>query len=320
MYLCLRLMLKRLDTLSVELKEPKLVRILEMDQTQNNLDYESNIIGALVGLAIGCELWGDEQHTLNDISLALALANNLINNAGELNITTTWQPRKGSSYLMPDEHITTEAWITPLGLLYIYRNFHKSDFLKVCDERLYLPVGNSVTSTMLAIASGVYLLACQRIMPEDLMSAVLDFLLLPDPVDPLRHKLLMTQDYLEERQTLVDNIEAGDLQDIDLWLVDAKNSRRTWAKSFDLITPADIVASAFYVFTARKNSFKEAMDLAFSVEKGSPDLPPLVGALAGAYHGIEAIPDNWKASLSNYATLVDIAKRLNTVARTRAKS
>jgi hypothetical protein len=122
-------------------------------------------------------------------------------------------------------------------------------------------------------------------MPEDLMSLAIDYLppgLMDD--NPLRARLLVAQDYLEERQTLVDNIEAGDLE-IDVLEVDIRNMKRCAAAG----EIAGEIAAAFYAVTARKTSFEEAVELTLKSE--SSELTRLVvGAISGGQHGFGAIP------------------------------
>ena len=155
------------------------------------------------------------------------------------------------------------------------------------------------------MAAAVNLLARHEILPEDLMSAALDFLP-PDPFKPLPQRLLAAQDYLEERQTLVDNIEAGDLFEIDLRAVDLRNVARAMGNSS--IGGEGVVAAAFYLFAARKTSFDEVWQLVSRIEGSNVAVAVTVLALAGAYHGSQAIPSVWKTTLPDYNSIVERAQ------------
>ena len=282
----------------------------------NEENYESNFVGAMLGLAITCNQPGAAVEALSeDIELALLLAEGLMKDNYPLKLAVNWQPQYEPSKLVREEPIITEAWVAVLGLFYTYSGFDKARFFGEYPKRVINPATPwQPNETMLAIAKAAYLLARREIMPEDLMSAILDVL----PFDffhPAYQKLLVAQDFLEERQTLVDNVEAGELLDVDLLQTDYKNVIRLWAKSVPTLTAYDVLAAACYLFAARKSSFEEVMDLAFSLKNTNPDLAPLLGVLAGAYHGQEAIPDAWKTNLPDYDKIVDTARRLNAVAQ-----
>lgn len=153
--------------------------------------------------------------------------------------------------------------------------------------------------------AGIQLLAEHAILPEDLMSATLDLLPFGFNENPVREKLLASQDYLEERQTLVDNIEAGNLE-VDLFLVDLKNMERCGTNG---ILP-EVVARAFYAVTARKNSFEEAVLLGVNAGGKAKMVGELTGALAGAYHGLDLIPGRWKNNFPELGKSLEIAREL----------
>jgi hypothetical protein len=238
-----------------------------------------------------------------------------------------------------------------IGNNYIYKKFEHvwgeiedgiEDLLSDTDTikeltaaNLYKHVSQVVTETEgLGINIAVNVLAHHEILPEDLMSAILDHYNpaseseVGTPASQVlskrRGNLLAVQDYIEERQTLIDNIEAGDFlsfSDADVFQVDLRNMGRAFRYAeFTALNPA------CYAFVACKTSFEAAMQLAFAfVDASLADpasqtpyaVPLIVGALAGAYHGIDAIPDEWKKQSPNYDRIVDIAKRLHTIARTR---
>ncbi|NWJ47957.1 MAG: ADP-ribosylglycohydrolase family protein [Chloroflexi bacterium] len=163
-----------------------------------------------------------------------------------------------------------------------------------------------VFESQILLGHAVRLMCRHELLPEDLMSAVIDFLP-PGGIfeNPLRAKLLVAQDYLEERQTLVDNMLAGDLE-LDLLEIDGRNARRCGAGA----NIEEAVAAAFYAVTARKNSFEEAVTVALSA--GNPTLSAAIcGAIAGAYHGIKAIPTEWLDKLEIRAIIEETARELH---------
>lgn len=204
--------------------------------------------------------------------------------------------------------------VTPIGLLHSYGQFQRERFLQDCETGTQITDGTaSDLQGGIVIAIAARLLARQEILPEDLMSAALDYLpfgLLEGY--PLRVKLLAAQDYLEERQTLVDNVLAGDLQ-VDVFRVDLNNMERCSAGG----ELAGIVGAAFYAVTAYKESLEEAVTLALNTGGATGPLAALTGALAGAFHGVEAMPQRWLDGLANYEKIRETAQRLHRVARSR---
>ena len=61
----------------------------------------------------------------------------------------------------------------------------------------------------------------------------------------------------------------------------------------------DSVPTAIYAFARRPDSFEEAVVFAVNLGGDADTLGALTGAIAGAYHGIDAIPGRWLASLEN---------------------
>ncbi|MEI7554887.1 ADP-ribosylglycohydrolase family protein [Candidatus Chlorohelix sp.] len=163
-----------------------------------------------------------------------------------------------------------------------------------------------VFESQILLGHAVRLMCLHELLPEDLMSAVIDFLPPGGIFDnPLRAKLLAAQDYLEERQTLVDNMLAGDLE-LDLLEIDRRNAKRCGAGA----NIEEAVAAAFYAVTARKDSFEEAITVALAA--GNPTLSASIcGAIAGAYHGIKGIPAEWLDKLEIRAIIEKTARELH---------
>ncbi len=208
--------------------------------------------------------------------------------------------------------------IAPLGLLHSYGRFDHDRFLDDCERAARLTHSNPVAiAAGVAVATAVRLVCRHDILPEDLMAAALDmlppgYLGLPMAGNPLRQKLLAAQDYIEERQTLVDNVEAGNLS-VDFFRIDLNNMERCGTSGY----APETVAAAFYAFAARKDSFEEAVTLAVNAGGDSDSIAAITGALAGAYHGLDAIPERWRSGLLDYQRVATAARALHKTARSR---
>lgn len=208
--------------------------------------------------------------------------------------------------------------IAPIGLLHSQGNFSRENFLADCEKAARLTHNNPVAvGAGVALAEAVRVLCRHEIMPEDLMAAALDtlqpgYLGLPLVNNPLRQKLLFAQDYIEERQTLVDNVEANDLS-VDFFRIDLNNLERCGTTGY---APTSI-AAAFYAFAARKDSFEEAVLVAINAGGDADTIGAMTGAIAGAYHGLAAIPGRWRENLKGYNEIVETARALYRVASTR---
>ncbi len=211
--------------------------------------------------------------------------------------------------------------LAPLGLLHSYGQYDRARFLNDCERAARLTHANPIAiGAGVAVAAAVRLLCRQDILPEDLMAAALDllppgYLGLPMAGNPLRQKLLSAQDYLEERQTLVDNVEASDLS-VDWFRIDLNNLERCGTSGY----APETIGAAFYAFTARKDSFEEAVTLAVNAGGDTDSVAAITGALAGAYHGLEAIPLRWREGLLNYTEVAETARALHKTARSRELS
>jgi poly(ADP-ribose) glycohydrolase ARH3 len=81
----------------------------------------------------------------------------------------------------------------------------------------------------------------------------------------------------------------------------------------DVSAPLSVPA-ALYAFLSHPDSFQEALLYAVKLGGDTDTIGAMCGAVAGAYHGIEAIPQNWLGALENgtrgreYA--IDLANRL----------
>ncbi|MDB5079366.1 MAG: hypothetical protein JWP00_1290 [Chloroflexi bacterium] len=208
--------------------------------------------------------------------------------------------------------------VAPLGLLYALGPFSRELFLADCEKAARLTHNHPVAvGAGVALAEAVRVLCRHEIMPEDLMAVALDtlqpgYLGLPLVNNPLRQKLLVAQDYIEERQTLVDNVESNDLS-VDFFRIDLNNLERCGTTGY----APESLAAAFYAFAARKNSFEEAVLVAVNAGGDTDTIGAMTGALAGAYHGLEGIPARWREGLSGYSEIVEAARALYRVASAR---
>ena len=74
------------------------------------------------------------------------------------------------------------------------------------------------------------------------------------------------------------------------------------------------VPTALYAFLSHSGSFKEAVVYAVSLGGDTDTIGAMTGAIAGAYHGVEAIPRGWLDALENESKgrdyVLDMAARL----------
>jgi ADP-ribosylglycohydrolase len=309
---------------------------MKVKNTTSQMDrrLEPNFTGCLVGLAIG-EVLGNAVKGMRrrEISDRFGIVRDyvqineehhlsLTKPSGEITTQALIQAKNiiaanGKLSASDGESQFTEiiGQIIPIGLLNTYGRFEMEQFLLVCKNELYNYTGDPFSiQGGVVVAAAVRLVARQELLPEDLMSATLDYLPfgLPDK-NPLYKKLLASQDYLEEHQTLVDNIQSGNLE-VDLFRVDLNNMERCGVSD----NLAETIAAAFYAFTSCKESFEEAVILAVNTGgKAANKIAAVTGALAGAYHGLEAIPERWHTGLSGYTEIVEIGQLLHKMASNR---
>jgi poly(ADP-ribose) glycohydrolase ARH3 len=72
----------------------------------------------------------------------------------------------------------------------------------------------------------------------------------------------------------------------------------------------DSVPTAIYSFLTHTNSFAEAVVYAISLGGDTDTIGAMTGAIAGAYLGVEAIPQRWKERLENRAYVEELAEKL----------
>ena len=70
------------------------------------------------------------------------------------------------------------------------------------------------------------------------------------------------------------------------------------------------VPTAIYCFLRNWGSFEEAVLYAISLGGDADTIGAMTGAISGAYHGVEAIPEQWKSSLEKGDYIEVLAEKL----------
>jgi len=74
------------------------------------------------------------------------------------------------------------------------------------------------------------------------------------------------------------------------------------------------VPTAIYCFLLHPKSYKDTVIYAISLGGDTDTIASMAGAISGAYLGIEAIPEDWKARLENRAYIEMLAEKLCQIA------
>ena len=70
------------------------------------------------------------------------------------------------------------------------------------------------------------------------------------------------------------------------------------------------VPTAIYSFLKNADNFKDSVLYAISLGGDTDTIGAMTGAISGAYHGIEAIPEDWKRDLERREYIENLAERL----------
>lgn len=74
------------------------------------------------------------------------------------------------------------------------------------------------------------------------------------------------------------------------------------------------VPAAIYAFLANRDSFRDAVVYAVGIGGDTDTIGAMTGAIAGAYHGVTAVPDHWWNALENGSdgrdNIVELARKL----------
>lgn len=76
------------------------------------------------------------------------------------------------------------------------------------------------------------------------------------------------------------------------------------------VTAPGSVPTAIYAFLAHPDSFSEAVTVAVRLGGDADTIGAMTGAIAGAFHGAEAIPEDWLSALENGAKGRDYVRHL----------
>lgn len=132
--------------------------------------------------------------------------------------------------------------------------------------------------TAQAVAAAVSL-AMVGASPEKMMAAGIDAV----PPDSWTHRVLLRAQDVGTRHTELEEalVDIADTLIVSYW---------PWA---DLATEA--VSVAFAVFLAAQGDFRRAVPAGVRLGRDADTIGAIVGSLAGAYGGVEAIPAEWRA-------------------------
>jgi poly(ADP-ribose) glycohydrolase ARH3 len=80
------------------------------------------------------------------------------------------------------------------------------------------------------------------------------------------------------------------------------------------IAADEAVPAALYAFVRHVASFADAVTAAVRLGGDTDTIAAMTGALAGAFHGVDAIPDRWRSRLEDEQRIDALADELFTVA------
>jgi len=70
------------------------------------------------------------------------------------------------------------------------------------------------------------------------------------------------------------------------------------------------VPTAIYCFLRNWGSFEDSVLYAVSLGGDTDTIGAMTGAISGAYHGVEAIPEQWKSMLERGDYIEELAEKL----------
>jgi poly(ADP-ribose) glycohydrolase ARH3 len=76
------------------------------------------------------------------------------------------------------------------------------------------------------------------------------------------------------------------------------------------VEASESVPTAIYCFLRNINSFKEALLYAVSLGGDTDTIAAMTGAVSGAYHGLAAIPEQWRSALEQKDYIESLAEKL----------
>ena len=93
-------------------------------------------------------------------------------------------------------------------------------------------------------------------------------------------------------------------------LLSEKDRRRVARELGNGIEAQNSVPAAIYCFLRNPKSFEESLLYAISLGGDTDTIGAMTGAISGAYHGVEVIPERWKARLERRAYIEELAEKL----------
>jgi poly(ADP-ribose) glycohydrolase ARH3 len=76
------------------------------------------------------------------------------------------------------------------------------------------------------------------------------------------------------------------------------------------VTAPNSVPTAIYSFLRNQQSFEETVLFAVSLGGDTDTIGAMAGAISGAYHGVEVIPDRWRSKLERRDYIEALAEKL----------
>jgi len=96
-------------------------------------------------------------------------------------------------------------------------------------------------------------------------------------------------------------------------LLDGIDKDRVISELGNSVEAFNSVPTAIYSFLSHSSSFKEAILFAASLGGDTDTIAAMTGAIAGAYLGIDSIPDKWRSKMENRAHIEELAEVLHDV-------
>ncbi len=93
-------------------------------------------------------------------------------------------------------------------------------------------------------------------------------------------------------------------------LLNKKDKLRIARQLGNGIEAQNSVPTAIYSFLRNPKSFEESLLYAISLGGDTDTIGAMTGAISGAYHGVEAIPERWRARLERRAYIEELAEML----------
>ena len=96
-----------------------------------------------------------------------------------------------------------------------------------------------------------------------------------------------------------------------MWsLLDETNKVRVAGELGNSVEAHNSVPTAVYCFLRNWGSFEESVLYAVSLGGDTDTIGAMAGAISGAYHGVEAIPEQWKNRLERGDHIEELAEKL----------